>query len=220
MLFAYELILAAYDPEYSAGLQDYSVKTTDAPAREAMAKMVEWADAGYFGDNWFGVLDSSNQSLAFTTGKAAMTLAGSWDAATFSMNNPDLDFGAFAIPSEDGTTGLVGTASCGYSVNAGSKNLEAAKTFANFCATKEAQTIWVQSQGAVSRTTEIEASSEIAKEISESGKGNVYRSWQNVLSSYSEGGEASNLWADDFPKIFSKEMTVDELMDEIAACME
>lgn len=220
MLFAYEPILAGYDPEYSAGLQDYSVKATDQPARDAMQKMVDWAKEGYFGDNWFGVVESSAQTLAFTTGNAAMTIAGSWDAATISMNNPDLNFGAFAIPSEDGTTGLVGTAANGFSVNAASKNMDAALAFANYCASKEAQTMWVQSQGAVSASADIEASTDIAKEITESGKGNTYRSWQNVLSSHSSTGNASNIWAEDFPKIFVDEMTVDELMDEIAAEME
>lgn len=220
MLFAYEPILAGFDPEYSAGLSDYSVKATDQPARDAMQKMVDWADAGYFGDNWFGVTDSSAQILAFTTGNAAMTIAGSWDAATISQNNPGMNFGAFAIPSEDGTTGLVGTSANGFSVSSTSQNLEAAKAFAAFCATKEAQTIWVQAQGAVSASTEIEASTDIAKEISESGDGNVYRSWQNVLSSYSAEGMASTIWSESFPKVFNGEMTVDQLMDEIGAEME
>ena len=220
MLFAFEPILAGFDPEYSAGLDDYSVKATDQPARDCMQKMVDWANEGYFGDNWLGVTDSSSQNLAFTTGNAAMTIGGSWDAATISMNNPGLNYGAFAIPAEDGTTGLVGTASNGFSVNSASENLDAALAFANYCATKDAQTVWVQSQGTVSGSDEIEASSEIAKEISESGQGNVYRSWQNVLSSYSSTGEASNVWAEDFPKIFTDEMTVDQLMDEIAENME
>lgn len=220
MLFAFEPIPAGFDPEYSAGLDDYSVKATDQPARDCMQKMVDWAKEGYFGDNWLGVTDSSSQNLAFTTGNAAMTIGGSWDAATISMNNPGLNYGAFAIPAEDGTTGLVGTASNGFSVNSASENLDAALAFANYCATKDAQTVWVQSQGAVSGSDEIEASSEVAKEISESGQGNVYRSWQNVLSSYSSTGEASNVWAEDFPKIFTDEMTVDQLMDEIAENME
>lgn len=220
LLFLYEPMMAGYDPEYTAGLQDYSVKATDQPARDAMQKMVDWANEGYFGDNWFGVIDNSAQILAFTTGRAAMNIAGSWDAATISLNNPDLNYGAFAIPAEDGTTGLVGTAANGFSVNAASENMEAAKAFANYCATKDAQTRWIQTLGAVSGSPEVEASSEVAREISESGQGNVYRSWQNVLSSYSTTGNASLLWEQDFPKIFTDEMTVDELMDEIAAEME
>lgn len=219
MLFAYEPILSGYDPAYCEGLSDYSVKATDAPAREAMQKMVDWAKAGYFGDNWFGVTDSSAQNLAFTTGNAAMNIAGSWDAPTLAQNNPALNFGAFSIPSKDGKTGLVGTSSNGFSVSATSGNMEAAKAFAAFCATKEAQQIWITATQAVSATEEITASSDIANEITESGQGNIYRSWQNVLSSESKDGEASNIWAEDFPKVFDDEMTVDELMDEIAAVM-
>ncbi len=219
-LFAYEPILAGYDPEYSKGLQDYTSKADGTPAREALQKMVDWADAGYFGSNWTGVIDNSAQILAFTTGTTAMNIAGSWDATTISENNPDLNFGAFAIPSEDGTTGLVGTASNGFSVNAASENMDAAAAFANYCASKEAQTIWVQSQGAVSGSEEIEASTEVAKEISESGGGNTYRSWQNVLSSHSSTDQASTIWDADFMKVFDGQMTVDELMDELAAEME
>ncbi len=212
MLFAYEPILSGYDAEYSAGLQDGTTGATDQPAREAMQKMLDWANAGYFGDNWFGVTDSSVQNLAFTTGNAAMNIAGSWDIENISMNNPALNFGAFEIPSEDGVTGMVGTPANGFSVNAESDNMDAALAFANYCASKEGQTIWVQTLGVVSATTEIESTSPVAQEITESSQGNVYRSWQNVLSS-----DASNIWAEDFPKIFTEEMTVDELMDELAA---
>lgn len=220
MLFAYEPLLAAHNPEYKKGLTDYSTKADDAAARETYQMMVDWGEKGYFGDNWLGVVDNAAQILTFTTGKAAMNIAGSWDAVTIQENNPDLNLGAFAIPAEDGTTGLVGTNSNGLSVNAESNNVEAANAFANYCATKEAQTVWVQTLGSVSGSEEIEASSEIAKEISEGGQGNTYRSWQNVLSSYSKTGNASTIWQSDFPKAFTGEMKVDEVMDGIAAEME
>lgn len=220
LLFLYEPMMLGSAPDYTAGLEDYSVKATDQPARDAMQKLVDWSKEGYFGDNWFGVLDNSAQILAFTTGKAAMNVAGSWDAATISMNNPDLNYGAFTIPTENGETGLIGTAANGFSVNADSQNLEAATAFANYCATKEAQTRWIQTLGAVSGSPEIEASSEIAQEISESGDGKVYRSWQNVLSSYSSTGNASTVWEQDFPQIFTGDMTVNQLMDDVAAEMQ
>lgn len=220
MLFAYEPILAAYDPVYSAGLSDYTSRADDPAARDALQKMVDWADAGYYGDNWLGVIDNAAQILTFTTGNAAMNIAGSWDAATIAANNPALNLGAFAIPAEDGTTGLVGTSSNGLSVNAASRSLDAALLFANYCAGKEAQTIWVQTQGAVSATPEIEAASEVAREITQSGGGTTYRSWQNVLSSYTSTGQASVVWESDFKKVFTGELTVDQLMDNIAAEMQ
>ncbi len=219
LLFQYEPVLSAMDPEYTQGLSDYSVKISDQPARDALSKMVEWADNGYYGNNWLGV-DSNGAVLAFTSGEAAMYIGGSWDASTISDNNPDLNYGAFEIPSEDGVTGLVGTPANGFSVNAASENMDAALAFANYCASLEAQTIWVQSQGGVSASDQIEASTDIAKEISESGQGNLYTSWQEVLANYSTDGTAVTVWQEDFPKVFSGDMTVDELMDELSELMQ
>ncbi len=222
LLFCFEPMLAGYDADYSASLQDYEdggVNATDQTVRDCMQKLVDWADAGYFGDNWTGVIDNDSQILAFTTGAAAMDIAGSWDSETIAGNNPALNFGAFTIPAEDGTCGLVGTSSNGFSISAKSQNMDAAIAFANFCASEEGQTIWVQTTGAVSATDEIEASSEVAQEITASGQGNTYRSWQNVLSQCSSTGDASTIWGNDFTKIFTGEMTVDELCDEIDAEM-
>lgn len=220
LLFMYEPLLSAYDVEYTKGLDDYSSKADGQPARDCLQLMLDWGDKGYYGDNWLGVADWDAQILAFETGNAAMYINGSWDASTIAEANPDLNFGAFEIPAEDGTTGLVGTPANGFSVNAASKNLDAANAFANYCASLEAQTIWVQTQGSVSASADIEASNPLAKEISDSGKGNIYRSWQNVLASYSSTGNAASVWENDFTKVFSKDMTVDEFMDELAAEMQ
>ncbi len=220
LLFAFEPILSGYDPEYTTGLSDYSVPAAGDVVKGCLNKMLEWADKGYFGDNWLGVADENAQYLAFTTGNTAMEIGGSWEASTFAANNPDLNFGAFAVPAEDGTTGLVGTPANGFSVNAATENMDAALAFANYCATLEAQTIWVQSQGAVSASDKIEASTDIAKMISEGGKGNIYTSWQSVLNYHSEGGEANTIWGEDFSKVFTGGMTVDDFADEISAAMD
>lgn len=220
LLFAYEPIQAAMDVEYTKGLSDYSVKATDEPARECMKKMVEWGEKGYYGDNWLGVVDDNARLLAFTSGQAAMTISGSWDASTIAENNPDLNYGAFTIPSEDGVTGLVGTPASGFAVSANTENKEAAVAFAKYCASLEAQTTWVQTLGTVSASPEIESSSEIAKQISESGSGNIYTSWQAVLANHSTDGTAVTVWEEDFPKVFSGDITVDEMMDEISTVME
>ena len=220
LLFFFEPLLAAYDVEYTRGLSDYTSKIDGQPARDCMKLIQDWADAGYYGENWLGVADWDAQVLAFTTGNAAMYINGSWDIGTLLENNPDMNYGAFCIPAEDGTCGLVGTAANGFSVYADSANLDAANAFAQYCATLDAQTIWVQSQGAVSASPEIECSTELATEISASGQGNIYRSWQNVMASYSSTGEATTVWDADFAKVFSGDLTVDEFMDELAAEME
>ena len=86
-----------------------------------------------------------------------MMISGSWDATAIADNNPELNYGAFAIPSEDGVTGLVGTPSTGFSVSATTESPDATLAFANYCASLEARTIWVQTMGSVSSVPEIEA---------------------------------------------------------------
>ena len=83
VLFIFEPVLSAMDPEYTKGLSDYSVKLTDQPAKDALNKMLEWADKGYYGDNYKGVIDGSAAILTFTTGKAAMFIGGSWEMSRF-----------------------------------------------------------------------------------------------------------------------------------------
>ena len=219
ILFFFEPLLAAMDPNYSKGLVDYSVKATDKPVADALNKMLEWAKAGYFGDKYLGVTDSDAQSLAFTTGKAVMEVAGSWEMSTFEANNPDLKFGAFQIPAEDGTTGMVGSYANGFSVYKDTQNAKAAKAFIQYCASIEAQTLWVQTQGGVSGSPDIKSTNEIANEIADCD--NTYTSWQSVLAHYVKDGEsATTLWEDVSPKLFSGDFTVEELLNEIAKIMQ
>jgi raffinose/stachyose/melibiose transport system substrate-binding protein len=220
LLFAFEPILSGFDPAYTRSLANYPVSVTAKPVSDVLNKMLDWADKGYFGANWLGVINSSAQILAFTTGKAAMNIDGSWAASTISENNPALKYSAFSIPAADGTTGLVGTPSNGFSVNAASKNLEAALLFANYCASLEAQTIWVQSQGGLSATPQIKSSTAIADAISKSGQGNIYTSWYDVLNKHSRNSEACSIWDQDSTKVFSKNISVADLLRSIAALME
>ncbi len=218
ILFAFEPVLAAYDYEYVESLNDYSVKATDEPASGALTKMKEWADKGYFGENYLGVTDGDSQILAFTTGNAAMTIAGSWEISTIQNNNPDLDFGAFQIPSEDGTKGMTGTFANGFSVYKDTPNLEAAKAFVQYCATIDAQSKWVQAMGAVPGSAEIESTNEIANEMSDVDK--TYISWQSVLANYAKEGEsATSIWEENVSKVFYDVMTADELMNDISEVM-
>lgn len=219
--FLYEPMLAAYDPEYSAQLADYSVSVTAEPAREALQKLVDWADAGYFGDNWTGVQTEDAMVLGFASGTSAMMITGSWDNSLIMDNNPELNFGAVNIGNdESGAVGLIGAYSSGFSLNKNSKNPEAAIAFANFCASKEAQQIWIQQSEAVSGSPEIESTNEIAKEMVDTSNGEVYEAWQTVLSAHSKDAIATTVFSDNLTKVFTHEITVDEYMDMIAAEME
>lgn len=220
LLFIWEPIMSAYDVEYTKGLDDYTSKVDGEGALGSLEKLVEWSNAGYFGDNWLGVTNGSDTLLTFTTGNAAMMICGTWDITSIDQNNPDLNYGAFAVPAEDGTTGLVGTAANGFSVNAASENLEAATAFASYCASVEGQTAWVQAIGGVSASPEIESAHPVAQEISVSGGGNIYRSWQNVATSYTTSDDINTIWGEDILKVFSGEMTAADMLADVAATME
>lgn len=219
LLFAFELLLAGYDPVYTNALADYSVGAADAPVGEMIDLMKAWGDKGYFGENWIGV-NYTGQTLAFTSEKASMMIAGSWSTTGIQENNPALNFGAFIVPANDGSTGLVGTPANGFSVNAESKNLPAALAFAKYCASLDGQTRFVQTMGGVSASDKIEASNEIAKEISQSGGGNTYTSWQSVLANHSEEGIAASIYEQELPDTFSGDITTEDFLSHIDEVME
>ncbi|MFV0502494.1 MAG: ABC transporter substrate-binding protein [Lachnospirales bacterium] len=219
LLFAFEPILAGNEPEYTLGLDDYSVGAADQAVEDTIKLMKTWGDKGYFGKNWIGVNDSG-QTLGFTSGKAAMIISGSWSITGIAENNPALNFGAFVIPSEDGRAGLVGTPANGFSVNANSENLPAAIEFAKYCATLDGQTRFVQTMGGVSASDKIESLNEVANEITKSGQGNLFTSWQSVLAQHSNEGIAAAVYEQDFPKIFSGDISVGDFLSEINEVME
>lgn len=218
LLFFFEPLLAAHQPEYTRGLADYSSKADDPRVGEALNKALEWADLGYFGDGYLGV-DGDGQSLAFTMGESAMTVSGSWMIQSFMENNPDLDFGAFQMPAEDGTTGMVGSFANGFSVYNHTQYPEAALAFAQHCATLESQEIWVNRLGAVSGSPNIASANPIAQEVADAEE--RYTSWQAVLANYNkEGMSATSIWDEDSTKIFSRSISVEDFLASIGEAMQ
>lgn len=217
LLFLWEPILTAMEPEYASKLGKESVDMMGEPVRTALQKMLDWAEAGYFGDNWMDVLNGNSQGMNFTKGETAMNVCGSWDGITMQSNNPDLNIGIFILPSKDGVPGLMGGIASGFSVNAASDNPEAALAFADYCASLEGQTRWIQAHGGISANRHIEASTENSKLIAEKADGRLYTSWQLVLASLSQ--EAVTVWEKGFVKLFSGEITIDQLLGDIAATL-
>lgn len=218
LLFLWETILTAMYPEYVAGLNNETVDLVDQPVQDAMQKMLDWAEKGYFGENWLEVVDGNDQGLRFTTGKAAMNVCGSWDGVNMQFNNPELNMGVFILPSIDGEKRLIGGMASGFSVNADSDNLEAALAFANYCASLDGQTRWVQANGGISASEYIESSTENSKMITEQAQGNLFTSWQLVLASMSD--EAITVWERGFVELFTGELTIDEFVEEIRMAIE
>ena len=128
-----------------------------------------------------------------------MCIDGTWNVQTIQENNPDLNLGAFQVPCEDGPRPFVGTNSNGFSVNAKTENPEAAIAFANYFASLEGQTAWLNALNSVPMTEKIVSSNEVINEIAKFDK--QVESYYSILG-YLEGtGESPrNIWEEDQTK--------------------
>lgn len=217
ILWIYEEMMSVMYPEYCQSLSaDKNIDLTGVEARNVFKKIKDWADKGYFGTGYKGV-DGDGAALAFTTGKAAMAVDGSWTISTYQKNNPNLKMGAFHIPGDDGKVSLIGSYGNGYSMNAATKNKPAATAFLKFCTTKKAQEIWISKLDSVSGDEAIPSAKGVATEIAKSDR--VFGTWQSLLTPNSKDKDstAASIWEEDSPKTFSGKMTVDAFMDELAS---
>ncbi len=213
-LFFFEPVLAGmsleYTEEYLAGQK---MALNDERCIAAMEKMVEWGDKGYYGVGYTGV-DGSGSILAFSQGKAAMTIDGTWNIATITNNNPDLNYGAFQIPTADGKIPFVGTASNGWSINANTQNPETAIAFLNFFASLEGQSIWINTLDSIPCVSEIVSANPVVNDISHFDV--MTESWYNIMVAQAAEGEApGQVWEEDQTKVFSKGLTVQEFLDDL-----
>ena len=91
----------------------------------------------YFPDNYEGVGMEDMRTMFFTE-QAAMFPLGSWEIEVVRGMNPDLDFGYFPMPQQNGgEPAITAWVDGSYAVNANSKHKEAAKKFVEFMATEE-----------------------------------------------------------------------------------
>src|SRR5690606_21172010 len=94
--------------------------------------------ADYFPDGFIGLDYPSAQQL-FSSGMAGMFVGGSYEMATFTAQNPDIELGMFAAPGEtaDDEKLVAVYFDGGYAVNAATPNKDAAITFVNYLASQE-----------------------------------------------------------------------------------
>ena len=116
-------------------LIDGSAKLTDAPYVATFAELADWGN--YLGRGFKAQSYSDSQNL-FSLARAAIYPAGSWDIATFRAQ-ADFDFGAFKPPvSASGDDCYISDhTDIGIGINAKTANMEAAKAFLNWMASKQ-----------------------------------------------------------------------------------
>ena len=141
---------------------------------------------------------------------------GTWNIQTIQENNPELNFGAFQIPTEDGTRPFVGTSSVGFSVSSDTQNEEAALAFVNYFASLEGQTAWIKALDSIPCTTKIVSDNEVINEIAQYDV--QTESYYNKLGYLEADGESPrNVREEEQTKVFSGGLTPQEFTDSLEA---
>lgn len=220
VLFQFEPVLNGMSVDW---VQDYekngTVKVNDERVVAAYNKMLEWADKGYYGNGYLGV-DGSGALLAFSKGEAAMCIDGTWNVAVIDGNNPDLNYGAFQVPTQNGDQPMVGTNSCGYGVSASTENPDAALAFVNYFATADAQTRWVNALSSIPCTTAVVSENPVANEIASFDY--LTESYYNILGYLANPDAdetATSVWEADQCKVFAGTLGVQEFVDSLQSLL-
>ena len=218
VLFQFEPVLAAMSLDWIQEYEDGNVVAVNDPrVVAAYDKMLEWAGKGYYGPGFTGV-DGGGALLAFSKGEAAMTIDGTWNVQTIKDNNPDLNWGAFQLPTEDGTRPFVGTPSCGFSVAANTQNPDAALAFENYFASAEGQKLWCDAINAIPGVDAVQSSDPIIAEIAQYDV--MAESFYNILGEEQmEGENPRKVWEEDQTKVLSGGITPQAFTDDLQSML-
>lgn len=210
ILFLFEPVLAAVSPDWLDEAATGDAKLNDPRLLKAFQKFEEWADKGFFGRNYLG-MDEGAMLLNFSKGNTAMCITGSWNAETFTKNNPDLNLGAFQMPMENGGRVMVVTYSTGYCGYAKTRHPEEVLKFLRFATTREAQQIVVETQGNVPGLQGLKAKNELIQSIGTADR--QVESFYNILGFWpKEGKNPRKIWEEDSIKWVSGKLTAEEFI--------
>ena len=137
----------------------------DPSIAKAFNTFRSFAEKGYFGKN-FVATDAQGAQLAFTNGKAAMIIDGTWNNTLYSGS--EINLGHFFIPNEKGEkiaqTSLSNFMT--YAVASKSAHPEEAELYVSYLASLEAQQIMEDELGMVPTLKDIKPQSESVAEMS------------------------------------------------------
>lgn len=149
-----EIMFGTIGPNFYGGNEFYqevvSGETTFTDPRfvqalSQMESLTPYMPRGFMG------LDFASMQANFFTEQAAMYVGGSFEAANFRAQNPDLEIGVFAAPAPEGSPQFIGTWADGsYGVNSATDNSEEAVKLAQFMASREFGTMFSNLLGQIS----------------------------------------------------------------------
>lgn len=169
----------------------------------------EFAEEGYFGKNFIAT-DMAGAQFAFTNGKAAMIIDGTWNNPTY--EDSGMNLGRFTVPNEEGTRIVQSSFSnfMTYSISAKCQNPEEAGKYIQFLMSKEAQQIMEDANGLIPTISDIVPKNEGVKEMAQFDIAgwNIY----SVLSSIATEGKNTPdvMMKEVIPKLMTSEITGEE----------
>jgi raffinose/stachyose/melibiose transport system substrate-binding protein len=164
---------------------------------------------GYFGKD-FAALDGKAAQLAFTNGKAAMIMDGTWSNSIY--GGTSLKIGRFAIPDKTGVryaqSGMNNSTT--YAVAATSKHPKEAADYVNFLSSAEATQFIEDANGNVPIVKDIKPKGEIVAEFSAFDKigKNIYHAFSSAANDKAKPQDL--LLTEILPKLMTGKMTGEE----------
>ncbi len=215
-LFHFEPILVSVAPDFIRDATERRIPLDDPRFINALSTMVEWGQNGWYGRDYLGV-DTGGQLLAFSSGRVAMTITGSWNADTIQRNNPNLNVGAFQIPDGSGVRPMVVTADSGFSIYSNTEHPDEALRLLTWLNSVEAQEIWVNTLGLVPGIPQITATNPLVQEIADHDE--QVESIYTLLGYYPARGNVlpRQVFQEDLQKVLSGALTPQEFARSIDA---
>lgn len=203
----------AFAPAFAnAALQnamDGKGKLTDPTIAETLQAFRDFADKGYFGKD-FLAQDMAGAQFAFTNGKAAAIIDGTWNNATYVSSG--INLGRFPVPNKDGKRVVQSSYSnfMTYAISSKSAHPAEAVKYLEFLSSQEAQQIMEDATGLVPTIKDIVPKDDGVKELAvfdEAGL-NIY----SVLTALStpESNAADIMMKDVIPKLMTSAITGEE----------
>jgi raffinose/stachyose/melibiose transport system substrate-binding protein len=178
-----------------------------------------FAEKGYLGKD-FASTDGAGAQLAFTNGKAAMIVDGTWNNQIF--KDTSLNIGRFALPGKDGKRySQSGPSNYNtYAVSSKTKHPDEAAKYIEFLNSAESQQIFENNLGAIPLVKDIAPKDDSVKELAEYDVvgNNIYHVLSGVADDKAKPQD--KFLGDVLPKLMTSKITGTEavqiIKDEIA----
>ena len=200
-------------PDFFTRLGEGTAAFNEEVNVNTLQKMVDWKNKGYFSISSVAN-DATAACMEFATGSTGMIICGSWMLSTIRNANANLNFDVFKLANdEDGKVYACITANGGYSINPNTKNLEAAKMFAQWMTTVEGQQTYINSNASIPALEETPSSDEVSTKI---GMADVLLA-ANEEKVFLLGAKAEEYFEANIMSVFSGSLDAQEFCDNVQA---